>query len=132
MQAWGALNMSLVLCVWSIRTSKLWYELFFSVKFFVKIYRYVPYGYRILLASVSFWDVEKVLKLRLISLTLLWRRPLLYRNQSIDLQSKSMDYFLYDNGLRHERVKKVVFITNKCEAQDRSGKYLRTTENLSN
>ena len=27
-----------------------------------------------------------------------------YRNQSIDLQSKSMDWFLYDNGLRHERV----------------------------
>ena len=35
-----------------------------------------------------------------------WRR-LLYRNQqSIDLQSKPMDWFLYDNGLRHEWVKK--------------------------
>ena len=31
--------------------------------------------------------------------------PLSYRNQSIDLQSKSIDLFLYDNGLRHERVK---------------------------
>ena len=39
------------------------------------------------------------------SLTLSWRRPLSHRNQSIDLQSKSMDWFLYDNGLRHERVK---------------------------
>ena len=39
------------------------------------------------------------------SLTLSWRRTLLYRNQSIDLQSKSMDWFLYDNGLHHERVK---------------------------
>ena len=29
-------------------------------------------------------------------LTLSWRRPLSYRNQSIDLQSKSMDWFLYD------------------------------------
>ena len=44
------------------------------------------------------------------SLTLSWRRLLSYRNQSIDLrrsidlQSKSMDWFLYDNGLRHERV----------------------------
>ena len=38
-------------------------------------------------------------------LTLSWWRPLSYRNQSIDLQSKSMDWFLYDNGLRHERVK---------------------------
>ena len=39
------------------------------------------------------------------SLTLSWRRPLSYRNQSIDLLHKSMDWFLYDNGLRHERVK---------------------------
>ena len=31
------------------------------------------------------------------SLTLSWRRPLSYRNQS-------MDWFLYDKGLRHERV----------------------------
>ena len=37
-------------------------------------------------------------------LILSWRRPLSYRNQSIDLQSKSMDWFLYDNDLRHERV----------------------------
>ena len=38
-------------------------------------------------------------------LTLSWRRSLSYRNQSIDLQSKSMDWFLYDHGLRHESVK---------------------------
>ena len=31
-------------------------------------------------------------------------RPLLYRNQAIDLLWKSMDWFLYDNDLRHERV----------------------------
>ena len=31
--------------------------------------------------------------------SLMTRRPLSYRNQ------KSMDWFLYDNGLRHERVK---------------------------
>ena len=37
-------------------------------------------------------------------LTLSWQRPLLYRNQSIDLLCKSMDWFLYDNALRHERV----------------------------
>ena len=40
-----------------------------------------------------------------ISLKLSRRRPLSYRNQSIYLQSKSMDWFLYDNDLRHERVK---------------------------
>ena len=39
------------------------------------------------------------------SLTLSWQRPLPYRNQSIDLLCKSMDWFLYDNGLHHERVK---------------------------
>ena len=37
---------------------------------------------------------------------------LLYRNQSIDLQSKSMDWFLYDNGLRRERVKCVNYIAS--------------------
>ena len=39
------------------------------------------------------------------SLTLSWRESLSYRNQSIDLFYKSMDWFLYDRDLRHERVK---------------------------
>ena len=38
-------------------------------------------------------------------LTLSWRRPLSYKNQSMDLLCKSMDWFLYDNGPRHERAK---------------------------
>ena len=38
-------------------------------------------------------------------LTLSWGRPISYRNQSIDLRSKSVDWFLYDIGVRHERVK---------------------------
>ena len=42
---------------------------------------------------------------RSITFTLSWRRPLSYTNQSIDLLCKSMEWFLYDNGLRHERVK---------------------------
>ena len=33
-----------------------------------------------------------------------------YRNQSIDLLRKWMDWFLYDNGLRHERVKPVALV----------------------
>ena len=37
-------------------------------------------------------------------LNLSWRRSLLYRNQSIVLQNKWMDWFLYDKNLRHERV----------------------------
>ena len=43
----------------------------------------------------------------LIGLILSWRSPLSYRNQSTDLLCKSMDWFLYDNGLRHERVHQV-------------------------
>ena len=42
--------------------------------------------------------------------TLSWRRPLSYRKQSIDLLHKSMDWFLYDNGLRHERVNFFVLV----------------------
>ena len=38
-------------------------------------------------------------------LTLSWRRSLSYRNQSNGVLRNSMDWFLYDNGLRHERVK---------------------------
>ena len=61
-----------------------------------------------------FWRSKRILKRCKISkyhvkdcnfhLTRSWRRPISYRNQSIDLQSKSMDWFLHDNGLRHERV----------------------------
>ena len=40
-------------------------------------------------------------------LTLSWRSPISYRNQSIDLLCKSMDWFLYDIGLRRERVKQI-------------------------
>ena len=49
---------------------------------------------------------EEIIRLYSDSLTLSWRRPLSYRNQSIDLRSKSKDWFLYDNGLHHERVKR--------------------------
>ena len=53
-------------------------------------------------------------KVKLNLLTLSWRKPLSYRNQSIDLRSKSMVWFLYDNGLRHERVKNMVL----CASSD--------------
>ena len=38
-------------------------------------------------------------------LTLSWQMSLSYRNQSIDLQSKSKDWFLYGIDIRHEKVK---------------------------
>ena len=37
-------------------------------------------------------------------ITSLMTESLSYGNQSIDLLFKSVDWFLYDNGLRHERV----------------------------
>ena len=64
-------------------------------------------------------------------LTLSWRRPLSYRNQSINLQSKSMDWFLYDNGLRHERVKPLLdallhIFDDNCNIQNK-GKAINNT-----
>ena len=50
-----------------------------------------------------------------ITLTLSRRRPLSYRNQSIDLRSKSMDWFLYDNGLRLEKVNVIFFSVAEFE-----------------
>ena len=38
-------------------------------------------------------------------LTHTWQRPLSYRNQSINLLCISVDWFLYDRDLRHERIK---------------------------
>ena len=42
-------------------------------------------------------------------LNLLWWRFILYRNYSIDLQNKSMNWFLYDKNPRHERVNALLF-----------------------
>ena len=37
-------------------------------------------------------------------MTVPWRRSLSYRNQASDRQSKSINWFLYDRDLRHQRV----------------------------
>ena len=51
------------------------------------------------------WNVKGLQRyLPLFTLTLSRRRSLSYRNQFIDLQSKSVDCFLYDRDLRHYRV----------------------------
>ena len=52
-----------------------------------------------------YWKCSQLITIKIFTLTLSWRGPLSYRNQSTDLQSKSMDWFLYDNSLSHERVK---------------------------
>ena len=48
-------------------------------------------------------------------LTLSRRRPISCRNQSIDLWSKSMGWFLYDIGLRRERVIIIIWISGMME-----------------
>ena len=63
-------------------------------------------------------------------ITLSWRRLLSYRNQSIDLQSKSMDWFLYDNGLYHERVKEVLI--SSCVTLCAICYYLYSFKNVKN
>ena len=57
------------------------------------------------MSLVSFSTSWKHQKNSNIILTLSRRRPLSYRNQSIDYLRKSVDWFLYDNDLRLERVK---------------------------
>ena len=47
-------------------------------------------------------------------LNLSWRRSLSYKNQSIDLLYKSMDWFLYDRDLCHERVNIAIVALNTC------------------
>ena len=54
------------------------------------------------------------------SLTFSWWRSLSYRNQSIDFFRKSVDWFLYDNGLRHESFNRhlesndLLFVNIRC------------------
>ena len=62
-----------------------------------------------------YWPSNSVLQLNKIdgqSLTLSWRRSLSYGNQSIDLLCKSIDWFLFDNGLCMKELKKESLFTN--------------------
>ena len=61
-------------------------------------------------------------------LTLSWRRPVSYKNESIDLHSKSVDWFLYDRVLRHERVKSVFKKWLKLNCTRTQQKILAQTE----
>ena len=79
---------------WFFSSNKLSWDAHMSVEILEnsqKILKYAP-------------NIVYIILCNLLSLTLSWRRPLSYRNQSIDLLCKSMDWFLYDNGLCHERV----------------------------
>ena len=53
---------------------------------------------------------SRVLQIVKSLLTFPWRRALSYRNQPIDLQSKSTDWVLYEKDFRHERVKVLMWL----------------------
>ena len=71
-------------------------------------YCHLLFGHNLFFQYFQKWLIEDYISRSSsnnISLTLSWRRPILYRNQSIDLLRKSVDWFLYDIGLRHGKVK---------------------------
>ena len=72
------------------------------VQYIIRILIWIQLNF---LTAISFLEMKIILAQHEKKLTLSWRRPLSYRNQSIDLLRKSLDWFLYDIGLRHERVK---------------------------
>ena len=47
-------------------------------------------------------------------LTLSWRRFLSHRKQSIDLQSKLIDWFLYDRNIRYKIVRTFSNVNDEC------------------
>ena len=56
--------------------------------------------------TVSAYVLNRVVNMSLfLVITLSWQMSLSFRKQSTDLLSKSMDWFLYDKDLRHERDK---------------------------
>ena len=61
--------------------------------------------YECLVCQVYKWNSNRLKNHTHFHLTLSWWRPLSYRNQSTDLLCKSMDWFLYDNSLYHEKFK---------------------------
>ena len=64
-------------------------------------------------SQLSLWNCYK--RVFRILFTLSWRSSLSSGNQSIHLWSKSMDWFLYDRDLRHERVKEIyVLVLVNC------------------
>ena len=65
-------------------------------------YKFCVFGSTIENIDIILWLKEFTCFSQFLRLTLSWRRPLSCRNQSIDLPR-----FLYDNSLRHERIKRV-------------------------
>ena len=89
-----------------------------DVKYYCNKISNVFYAHIVFISNSIFWSGLCLLRLEnhlrsqvaqevANKLTLSCQRPLSYRNQSIDLPSKSINWNLYDNGLRHESVKRL-------------------------
>ena len=65
-----------------------------------------------LLKTTSCLRINLVLSKVNLVLTLSRRRSLSYRNQSIDLKGKSMNWFLYDRDFRHKSVNQLLSMTH--------------------
>ena len=70
-------------------------------------------GYRTTSLALKWVNCE--CSLGIIYLLLSWRSSLSYRNQSIDFQSKSPDWFLYNRDFRLERVHMNAQFSEKCK-----------------
>ena len=100
---------------WSVKFT----DLMLSLLFFRWMFCYINYYTETSLILLAFFISNCVrivwysfLRKMPDNLTLLWRRSLSYRNQFIDLHRKSMDRFLYDRELPHERVNSVFLNVN--------------------
>ena len=75
----------------------------FHIKLYYKLRAWSKNDMLSALPKINFdWSYQNLLQG---SINLSRRRPMSYRNKSIDLLCKLMDWLLYDIGLRRERVK---------------------------
>ena len=79
---------------------------------FWKIFKCLIFCTHYLLKTTSSLRINLVLSKVNLVLTLSRRRCLSYRNQSIDLKSKSMNWFLYDRDFRHKSVNQLLSMTH--------------------
>ena len=58
----------------------------------------------------SIWSPKLVQMAEFVTFS--WRRSLSYRNQFMDLLCKSIGWFLYDRGLRHEKFNHLILLAS--------------------
>ena len=78
------------------------------------------------------WKLTGTYYLMKFGLTLSWRKPISYRNQPINLLCKSIDWFLYDIVLHHERVKVIRTVLHQCDFNSLENDVCFVLKNLKN